>query len=243
VSSRDIWVLGFHTILVDGAGGGGALFEHWDGQQWSLIPAAEPAVSTAGINQISYIAAGPAGEVWAVGRKVSSFHEGQESLGALAERWNGSQWVEVPAPDRATSLGPLAVVGPNDVWAVQSVPFDPALPNGDAVTQFVHWDGTGWIASTAADGVFSLAAKSANDIWAVGSGTVVQHWDGQQWVKLDTRAPAAATSGLKEVSIATTGAVVAFGGDVPTTVGGFYSGPPDRANNYLFIPCEDRPGN
>jgi hypothetical protein len=89
-----------------------------------------------------------------------------------------------------STLNGTAAIAPNDAWAVGSVG-DP-LNNG---TTFIeHFDGTSWSVTPSpnlAGGLFGVAGKASNDVWAVGrtaptspfgpSQTLVEHWDGQTW--------------------------------------------------------------
>jgi hypothetical protein len=81
-------------------------------------------------------------------------------------------------------------VSKNDIWAVGRY-------NNGSINRVLieHWDGTGWTVvpspnanSTYGDWLSSVAALSANNIWAVGnSGTpdsyqpLIEHWDGSNW--------------------------------------------------------------
>jgi hypothetical protein len=106
----------------------------------------------------------------------------------------GPNWQIVPSPNQGTednSLGSVAVVSPNDVWAVG---YQRA---GVWRTGMQHWDGTQWsVVPSPSEGtdyneLRSVAAISSNDVWAVGyfSGeypsptlsTLTEHWDGSQW--------------------------------------------------------------
>ena len=59
-----------------------------------------------------------AGYVWAAGGNIRGFGEAGKPAGFLVERWNGSRWVETTPPAGRYAVGALAVVAPNDVWAV-----------------------------------------------------------------------------------------------------------------------------
>src|SRR4051812_20260516 len=55
-----------------------------------------------------------------------------------------------------------------------------------------HWNGTSWsVVSSPNVGYYvnnelrSVAAESANDVWAVGytdNGTLIEHWNGTSWL-------------------------------------------------------------
>jgi hypothetical protein len=79
----------------------------------------------------------------------------------------------------------VAAAASNDVWAVgyQNV-------GGSINTLIEHWDGTSWSLVSSPNphtnvnsGLGSVAAVSANDIWATGSdaGPLVENWNGTSW--------------------------------------------------------------
>ena len=105
----------------------------------------------------------------------------------LIEHWNGLQWSVVPCPNPnpglETGLGDLAVLAPNDIWAVGETHND---------TLVEHWNGAAWSVVPSPLGAWfnSVAALAPDDIWAAGGiclngcnsvGSYVAHWDGVQW--------------------------------------------------------------
>jgi len=85
------------------------------------------------------------------------------------------------------ALSGVAPISPCDVWAVGD--YNNA---GTDRTLAEHWNGKTWqlVASPNPDPMFnglsSLSAASANNIWAVGiqkvaSETLIEHWNGTQW--------------------------------------------------------------
>jgi hypothetical protein len=95
-------------------------------------------------------------------------------------------WKVVDSPNPSGDfpiLRSIAVVSPDDVWAV-----------GDGLIE--HWNGNRWRLVSAAPGgnppnFKSVTAVASNDVWAVGRGqdttpqgyqqTLVEHWDGSAW--------------------------------------------------------------
>jgi hypothetical protein len=239
----DIWILGQDNPVVNGESISRDLYEHWDGHQWSLFQGPQvmdPRVGTAATQVIS---ADTSGGVWAAGGKIRGVGEAGQFAGSLVERWDGSKWIEGPSPPGDAALSALAVVNPEDVWAVRGGGLRAVgTYGGGGHEEFLHWNGTGWDLSASIDGTLNeLAARGPDDVWAVGStndgGPLIEHWDGHAWQRLDTKAPDAVTTGLASVSIAPTGAVVAFGSDYPAALGGGYKGPSDQASSYLWVNC------
>jgi hypothetical protein len=140
-------------------------------------------------------------DVWAVG---SSEHL-SPSQSAIAVRWDGSQWTRSNVPGVET-LYDVAVIGPDDVWAIGDAGFD---EHGDSIDDWLgHWDGSRWSkAEPPPDwdlvNASSIAAVATDDVWLVGTdfgaddvnaAPYLAHWDGVRW----SRFAAGVESGLLE---------------------------------------------
>jgi hypothetical protein len=115
------------------------LIEHWNGRRWSVV--ASPTVDHAGLVGVAVVPG--SSTVWAVGTRAA---KPAGSQATLIERWNGHRWRVIPSPNYPvagqgplSNLKSLAVVGPDDVWA---------LGTGQttlAVRVLVeHWNGARW---------------------------------------------------------------------------------------------------
>jgi hypothetical protein len=194
---------------------------HWDGRAWTqvLTPAGDHPDSSPG--SFSALAVVSGRDAWAVGVAAGQ---------ALVEHWDGRAWSRTPSPRPAGTgggvfLNGVAAVSASDVWAVGGT-------NGDN-SVIMHWNGVTWAlvpsprpAGTGAEPVisatlYSVAASSANDVWAVGetvtqaagAGTrpLIEHWNGTAW----TLVPSPAIRGggtLQGVSAAAPGSAWAVGG-------------------------------
>jgi photosystem II stability/assembly factor-like uncharacterized protein len=131
------------------------------------------------------------------------------SSGELIEHWDGTAWTQVPVPGEG-ELSAVAAVSAGDVWAfgTQGV--------GTAITE--HWGGSSWQrvalpTPKRADEVelARAAARSAADIWVVGSWagpkspgyrTLVEHWNGMAWtvVRSPNPTPSCRLTGVTAVS-------------------------------------------
>jgi hypothetical protein len=107
-------------------------------------------------------------------------------------------WTVQTQPQLGTAdndYGALAVVSPNDVWAVGSMLPDTAASNQDAMLPLAsHYDGTKWTSTpignvgTNFNALYGVAAVPGR-AWAVGvamdgdhqSHSAVQAWDGHAW--------------------------------------------------------------
>jgi len=112
ISANDIWATGYENENSSGQYGG-ALIEHWDGTNWSLVdgPFLGSAINLYGLAAVSST------DIWAVGDAWNG------SLGfnlhPITEHWDGTHWalVSAPYPGKAAQLyGVTAVNG--TLWTV-----------------------------------------------------------------------------------------------------------------------------
>ncbi len=162
VSATDVWAVGDASIY---RGPSNTLIEHWDGQQWSIVPSPNGSKGKHRFNALLSVAAVSAQNVWAVGRNLDS---------TLNEHWNGTTWSVVPPAFNGITNGVVALTASN-VWAV-----------GDADVNYTyetfteHWNGTWWqpvaspsvtattISASYYNYLLGVSASSAHNIWAVG---------------------------------------------------------------------------
>jgi hypothetical protein len=166
VSSNNIWAVGFtfnYSTMADQT-----LIERWNGNAWSIIPSPN---ASANYNFLGNVAAVSARNIWAVGTYLNS-NKGYSQT--LIEHWNGTNWSIVASPntgDGSNSLCDIATISANNIWTVGSYVYS---PKGYSKTLVEHWNGSTWkIVSSPSIGPFnnilySVAAISASDIWAVG---------------------------------------------------------------------------
>ena len=158
-SPSDVW------IAAPDSGTGQAVFEHFDGNSWTVVPSPQ----IGGHVSVTGLAATSAAGVWAVGGIFQYRHPAQQ----LIEHWNGSSWSIVPGPPAGTGkAGPLYAVtalSPTDVWAASYLD---TLPNGSPAWQ--HYDGSGWtllgVPSPMGD-VRGLGSTPSGTIFAIGNST------------------------------------------------------------------------
>jgi hypothetical protein len=161
---------------------------------WTVVPSPGPANTSSGLDGVAAVSAS---NVWAVGGSGS-----QLGLGlTLIEHWQGSTWKIVTSPSPSSIFNHLyavTTVSANDVWAVG---FD---VNSSQATQTLveHWNGTSWsVVKSPSPGsinnqLFSVAAVSASDVWAVGftatnttQHTLIEHWNGTSWTVVKSPSP------------------------------------------------------
>jgi hypothetical protein len=148
--------------------------------------------------QLFGVAAASASDVLGVG----GFNPGQPPTAVLtkpyAEHWNGTGWTTTRVPlatvypsGQEAQLNGVTEVAPADGWAVGTVQ-DPSSPASRTLAY--HWNGTAWTRSptpnpagpTLTNQLGAVAARSAADVWAVGSDnypevSLVLHWNGSAW--------------------------------------------------------------
>jgi hypothetical protein len=150
------------------------LVEHRDGTSWSVV--SSPAFN--GTNDTLHgISADVGNDVWAAG----------DSGGGLILHFDCTSWIRKVLPDPPQGfIGLFAdtALSPTDVWAVGMVQGNNRCCPHAAIE---HWNGTGWGVVSSPDpnpnatlSLTAIAAISASDIWAVGSGGI-QNWNGTNW--------------------------------------------------------------
>ena len=185
-----------------------ALIEHWNANAWSVVANPNPPVPT-GATLASAVLTGIAAisttDIWAVGSYTTRVGTVSSTF-TLTEHYNGTTWTVVASPNPGRSspingaaqvFNSVAVVGPDDVWAVgQTIDTVSGsfLPDR---TMIAHFNGTAWTVVSspdhpAEDTLRGVAVNSATDIWAVGTFTdrsgafpasrgQTLHWNGSTW--------------------------------------------------------------
>ncbi|MEQ1632429.1 MAG: hypothetical protein ABL997_08655 [Planctomycetota bacterium] len=144
-------------------------------------------------------------DIWAVGDSIHTVQGESLSL-PMTLHWDGSRFVEVPAPSVSIPGNPGSTwcelravdgVASNDVWAGGRCERQHPL-NGTIGFQvfLLHWNGTAWsqvpapITSPAANGAWidTIIGFASNDVWFFGyttrhdpfpsRGPLTMHWDG-----------------------------------------------------------------
>jgi hypothetical protein len=185
--------------------------------RWCVVPNSNLVASLVGVAAISPT------DVWAVG----SNNQGK----TFTEHWNGKRWQVVASPNAGKQqniLNAVVAVSTDDVWAVGET-FGYA---GETLVE--HWNGKQWSIVSSPNRhpesynnrLVSVAAISANDIWAVGESdnyslkapdnnrsgeTLIEHWDGKQWSIISSPNPGRVGSFLDGVAASSAADVWAVG--------------------------------
>jgi hypothetical protein len=192
-SAEDIWAVGY----IGGKEDTRNLAIHWDGKAWQIVTTPNPNL---GANYLESVVALAPDNAWAVGD--SSY---EQKLNAIILHWDGETWTpmslgfleDIPNP----SLYSISASSATDLWAAGVMG-----GNRDAASLIIHGDGANWSVHKTGSGtrmavdqtsirheniLYSIKARSAKDVWAVGEqvGTsanarvrdVQLHWNGQNW--------------------------------------------------------------
>ena len=162
LSDNDVWAVGGEQ---DSAGLWHTLTEHWDGNEWSVVPSLDPGVSG---NQLYAVKAKSANDIYAVGQQAGTGFPNQ----ALIEHWDGTAWsvVAAPADPNATALPlgveatstALTVVGQQETDTVPYTTYVAAGPPNGLTIQNTPNQGAG------ENDLFSATTAANGSTWAVG---------------------------------------------------------------------------
>ncbi len=156
---------------------------------WSIVSSPSSGMHD---NQLNAVAAISSHNSWAVGYY---YNNSANSMQTLIEHWNGTAWSIKSSPNVVgadNELYGIAAIAAQDIWAVGVY----RIGTGNYNTLTEHWDGTNWSIVTSpnptagGDYLNSVAAISANNVWAVGEyfdqnasseSTLIEHWNGTSW--------------------------------------------------------------
>jgi hypothetical protein len=155
-SASDVWTVG-------GDAGAGPLVLHHDGASWQQLDT------------------GQRGDLWwAFGFADGPLYLG--GVGGMILRWQDGAFERMPTPGTGTVFGIWGAT-PDELWAVGGAPggargaFAWRLTSGSASWQEVP----GFPAELAErDALWKVSGHGASDVWLVGTGGKLLHWDGAQ---------------------------------------------------------------
>jgi len=164
------WVVGEYGLTDHGDGGvGRPLIVRVTGTTMRRVPVPKLTDSSA----LEEVAATSATDAWAVGFT---------GRGPLVLHWDGAAWTRTQLPAtlarRVMAVDAVAATSPANAWAVIR------FRTGNS-PRLMHWNGSQGGEVVMPDigmsyGLYSVAATSARNVWAVGSG-VILHWNGRRW--------------------------------------------------------------
>jgi len=185
-SSNDVWVAGANST-----NGSGGVLRHWDGAAWSAVtPSTYAQYSFTGLWGFS------ASDVWATSCEGVWRYDGTTwqlvapgwlyaiwgsspsdvyVVGSNVYHWDGVTWTPVGTDEKPLYSPEFTSVwgtGPNDVWASSAI-------------KRMHWDGVAWsslqLIETPEVYIRQTWGTSPTNLWSVGDGGRIEHFDGTSW--------------------------------------------------------------
>lgn len=227
-SQNDVWAVGVYWGLATPP----TLIEHWDGNEWKIVPSPSPGLYKSELYAVDGIAPN---DVWAVGYTEEHIFEGLYSK-TLIVHWNGTQWETVPSPNPFAYdniLTDIVAIAADNVWAV-GFGRDGVTTTDFQTPFFLHWNGSEWSVVTAPNTgnghnrLVGIDAVGADDIWAVGSHdyydegadenftmTLAMHYNGTQWSIVSTPNAQPHRNSIGSVSMLASDDVWAVGSATP----------------------------
>ncbi|MGA4837454.1 hypothetical protein [Streptomyces sp. G45] len=170
VSADEGWALATETRK---NGDERELLLHRDGASWRRAPLPPPLRAEKGAQLGgALLEASSPDDVWLFANGLGADDSTAGDPGAM--RWDGDRWRRTTVD---FSTRDVAVVAPDDAWALDASSTRPLAH---------HWDGVRWTGHhLPTDYVFSLSASGPEDVWAVGVDDEGQpaaaHFDGTTW--------------------------------------------------------------
>ncbi len=221
-ASTDCWAVGYagpHQIQYNFLPGvapsltdGDALVEHWNGNDWSIVPT--PGASAPLGQELTSVTCTESSNCWAVGSTMDA--SGNPSA-SLVDHWDGSTWTTIPSLDPSTPANILTAVScidPSDCWATGAT--DAASgQNTTPVPYIENWNGSAWTVEPSPNVLAfgwldGLTCVRATGCYATGfSATNLNNTTTLQTLIEQLRVPAASSQGIRMVG--SDGGVFAFG--------------------------------
>src|ERR1700726_1313658 len=168
LSENNVWAVGGYT---SGNTIGQTLIEHWNGSKWKAVFSPNSGTNGDSLYSISAVSAS---NLWAVGEYATTESSGTIVGRTLIEHWNGFKWRSIASPNNGSghnALNSVTAISATNIWAVGEYL---NTNTGTYQTLIEHWNGSRWsIIPSPNPGtnnhfLHSVAAASANDIWAIG---------------------------------------------------------------------------
>jgi hypothetical protein len=184
LSPDDAWAVGDQNS--------GGLIEQWNGLTWSPVALPDPAFTPSSTNPIS---ADSPTDIWVVG---SSINLTTDATIPEALHFTGAGWSVVPlaqpAGQASATIQSVTAISPTNAWAVGEYTGTTSAVGGSTLIE--QWTGSAWkIVPSPTPGAYpslsGVAARSANDVYAVGTNLpsvnggpeqgMILRWNGSAW--------------------------------------------------------------
>lgn len=210
----DAWAVGEYDQVVQGFHELHPIVQHFDGEQWTLVPTPLPGKNFPGGTQIYLwdVDGVAPDDVWAVGTHEHPTDPGSETL---TLHWDGSAWSVVPSPrtgnfSSGSFFFAVHVIRSDDVWAVGAWANenDPARRSPLAA----HWDGAGWSIidvplATTGDQELRDVDAAGSALWVCGGWGVTEtapyvlRWTGGEFEFVDPQPDVNLYQSLEEIEV------------------------------------------
>lgn len=214
-AANDVWAVGGYQDVQSGVDK--TLAAHWNGTNWNVVSSPSPGIEYNGLSGVSRVPQSNQHQAWAVGYySMTPIGPPRVDL-TLIEQWKGTAWNVVTSPNvnpgvEQNDLFGVAAISAKDVWAVG---VHSANNQNNYETLIEHWDGTQWSivpspnAGSRTNYLYSVAAISSKDVWAVGYyfpdigsayQTLIEHWDGTSWSVVSSPSPGSLDNKLAAIA-------------------------------------------
>jgi hypothetical protein len=195
VSATDAWAVG--SYIDDTTAHSDTLILHWDGTSWSELASPNPS----SYNFLLSVSANSQTDAWAVGHHEGSTDRFGCRCRTLILHWDGKTWSKLSSPSPNPAGNFLLGVSADSITDAWAVGYD-HISQGDTLT--LHWDGTSWSKVRSPNPgsdrnlLFGVSGSRPHNVWAVGgflplgapgNKTLILHWDGRRWSKIESPNP------------------------------------------------------
>lgn len=231
VAEDDVWIVGSRGDPSR------SLLLHYDGSEVEVVDSPSPFRFSSTLRALS---ASGHDDVWAVGSGVVQVKPNSRYV-PFALHFDGTAWRHVSPPRIHSkfggSLGSVAALSPNDVWA-----FGSAERNGDRGGLAARWNGKRW-RTVPVPGSGSVAAATTHgpaSVWVATADFQVFHWNGRRWLEASPGPITNASGGLSGISALTDKDVWVVGAYAAGPLAGHFDG---RTLRKLPVPYAHFRGN
>jgi len=170
-AANDVWIAGWTSDFASGVYY--QLVFHWDGSSWRRLDCADCIYGRGPILHAVDVY-GP-GAAWAVGGGDQRVPNRAYILRCSTA---AGCVVEQPLGETESGLNGIAVIGPDDVWAV-------GWKGPQQQSLILHWNGRAWVEvpGLSIGELNGVSAVAHDDVWVVGRGGIL-HWDGTAWSQI-----------------------------------------------------------
>ena len=213
-SATDAWAVGDYVDPTTATKE--TLILRWNGRNWIHVESPNPGgIRCYCASILTGVSAESTTDAWAVGDYLQPISGARETL---ILHWDGARWSQVSSPNPggtncvcSSVVTGVSAASATDAWAVGYYQDE----TGPSYPLVLHWNGTSWrqlqvaslnpgAACNCSGSLTGVSAGSATDAWAVGgygdrtthaSETLIVHWNGNSWNRVDSPSPGGTAEG------------------------------------------------